>query len=108
MAKDQGVKMPAARTMKRPARTAPAAKSPAGAPPAAAPAAQPKKPFNPTQFWQEVRAEARKITWPSWKETWITSVMVFIMVAITSVFFLVVDGFLRLGMQQLLRIAGGS
>jgi len=43
------------------------------------------------QFASQVRAEARKIVWPSRKETWITSVMVFIMVAITTIFFAVVD-----------------
>jgi len=57
----------------------------------AAEAAPAKKPFNPLQFFNEVRAEGRKITWPSRKETWITSVMVFIMVAISAVFFFVVD-----------------
>ena len=43
------------------------------------------------QFLSQVRAEGRKIVWPSRKETWITSVMVFIMVAIAAVFFFVVD-----------------
>ena len=38
-----------------------------------------------------MRAEGRKITWPSRKETWITSVMVFIMVLIASIFFWIVD-----------------
>ena len=36
-------------------------------------------------------AEARKIVWPSRKETWITSVMVFIMVVVASIFFWIVD-----------------
>ncbi len=36
--------------------------------------------------------EARKVTWTPWKETWITSVMVGIMVVITAIFFSVVDG----------------
>ena len=51
----------------------------------------PKKRTNPAQFAREVRAEARKITWTSRKETWITSVMVFIMVTVAVVFFAVVD-----------------
>ncbi len=58
---------------------------------AAAPAA-PKKPFNPGLFFKEVRQEARKITWTSREETWITTVMVLIMVILASVFFFVVDG----------------
>ena len=51
----------------------------------------PKKRTSPIQFFQQVRAEGRKIVWPSRKETWITSVMVFIMVIIASIFFWVVD-----------------
>jgi preprotein translocase subunit SecE len=47
--------------------------------------------FNPITFIQEVRQETAKVTWPSWKEVWITTLMVLIMVAITSVFFLLVD-----------------
>jgi preprotein translocase subunit SecE len=51
----------------------------------------PKKPFNPGQFAREVRAEARKITWPTRRETWITTVMVLIMVVLVSAFLFVVD-----------------
>ena len=47
--------------------------------------------FNPITFIQEVLQETAKVTWPSWKEVWITTLMVLIMVAITSVFFLLVD-----------------
>ena len=46
---------------------------------------------SPGQFISQVRAEGRKIVWPSRKETWITSVMVFIMVLIASIFFWIVD-----------------
>ena len=46
---------------------------------------------SPVQFFQEVMRELRKVTWPSWKETWLTSVMVFIMVMLTMAFFFVVD-----------------
>ena len=52
----------------------------------------PKKPrVSIPQFIGQVRAEGRKIVWPSRKETWITSVMVFIMVTIAAVFFFLVD-----------------
>jgi preprotein translocase subunit SecE len=51
----------------------------------------PKKRPSIPQFASQVRAEARKIVWPSRKETWITSVMVFIMVTVATVFFAVVD-----------------
>jgi preprotein translocase subunit SecE len=53
--------------------------------------AAPKKKTSPAQFFSQVRAEGRKIVWPSRKETWITSVMVFIMVAIAAAFFWIVD-----------------
>jgi preprotein translocase subunit SecE len=53
--------------------------------------AAPKKRTSIPQFISQVRAEGRKIVWPSRKETWITSVMVFIMVLIATVFFFVVD-----------------
>jgi preprotein translocase subunit SecE len=90
-------------------RKAPPAKAAApGKPPVAVVSAEPaapKKRTTPIQFWNEVRAEARKITWTSWKETWITSVMVFIMVVVTAVFFLVVDEALGQGMKLLLKLA---
>ena len=47
--------------------------------------------FNPITFMQEVRQEVSKVTWPSWKEVWVTTVMVLIMVALASIFFLLVD-----------------
>jgi preprotein translocase subunit SecE len=46
---------------------------------------------NPFQFVEEVRQETAKVTWPTWKEVWITTTMVLVMVAATSVFFLVAD-----------------
>jgi preprotein translocase subunit SecE len=51
----------------------------------------PKKRTSLPQFISQVRAEGRKITWPSRKETWITSVMVFIMIALATGFFAIVD-----------------
>ena len=67
-------------------------------------AAEPKKKTSPAQFFSQVRAEGRKIVWPSRKETWITSVMVFIMVVIASLFFWIVDLVLSLGAAQLVQI----
>jgi preprotein translocase subunit SecE len=46
---------------------------------------------NPLQFIEEVRQETSKVTWPAWKEVWITTLMVLLMVALTSVFFLFTD-----------------
>jgi preprotein translocase subunit SecE len=64
----------------------------------------PKKRVSAVQFAREVRAEARKVTWTTWKETWITSLMVFIMVVITAIFFLVVDQMLGQAMQFVLKL----
>ena len=62
-----------------------------GAATVAVDAPAPKKKTSIPQFISQVRAEARKIVWPSRKETWITSVMVFIMVLIAAAFFWIVD-----------------
>lgn len=47
--------------------------------------------YNPVEFIQEVRQEVSKVTWPTWKEVWITTLMVLIMVSVASVFFLLTD-----------------
>ena len=57
----------------------------------------PRRRVSPMQFFQEVRREMSKVTWPSWKETWLTTMMVFIMVGLTMVFFAVVDLVLHQG-----------
>jgi preprotein translocase subunit SecE len=61
---------------------------------------------SPFKFFQEVREETRKVTWPSRKETAITTVMVFVMVAIASVFFLVADQIMRIAVTFVLGAAG--
>ena len=72
---------------------------------AAAAADAPKKPrVSIPQFLGQVRAEGRKIVWPSRKETWITSVMVFIMIALASLFFFVVDTGLAFASRFILAI----
>jgi preprotein translocase subunit SecE len=62
--------------------------------------------FNPFQFMQEVRTEAQKVTWPTRRETMITTAMVFVMVVITSVFFLLADQIMRLVVTTVLSIGG--
>ena len=57
---------------------------------------------SPVEFVQEVREEARKITWPSRKEVMISTVMVLIMVTAAAVFFLLVDFILKQGIDKLL------
>lgn len=46
---------------------------------------------NPLEFIQQVRSETSKVTWPTRRETLVTTVMVFIMVAFAMVFFFLVD-----------------
>jgi preprotein translocase subunit SecE len=60
--------------------------------------------INPFKFMQEVRAEAQKVTWPTRRETVVTTAMVFVMVAIASVFFLIADQLMRLVVTLLLGI----
>jgi preprotein translocase subunit SecE len=60
--------------------------------------------IDPFKFLQEVRAEAQKVTWPTRKETTVTTMMVFVMVAIASIFFLVADQIMRFGVSFLLGI----
>ncbi len=67
-----------------------------------------KKRVSPAQFLREVRVEARKVTWTSWKETWITSVMVGIMVVMTALFFFGVDWVLHLGIGGVLKLANAE
>ena len=62
--------------------------------------------ISPFKFMQEVRAEAPKVTWPTRRETAITTAMVFVMVAIASVFFLVADQFMRILVTLMLGIGG--
>ena len=66
----------------------------------------PPRRVTPVEFFQQVRREAKKVTWPSWKETWLTSMMVFIMVGFTMVFFFVVDTVLAYGERLLIGASG--
>ena len=61
---------------------------------------------NPAQFIQEVRQEASKVTWPTRKETTVSTVMVFVMVIIAAIFFLVVDQILSFGVKTLFGLGG--
>ena len=59
---------------------------------------------SPFKFLQEVRAETNKVTWPSRRETMITTAMVFVMAAVMSIFFLVADQIIRLLVTTVLGI----
>ncbi|MEQ1648545.1 MAG: preprotein translocase subunit SecE [Hyphomicrobiaceae bacterium] len=59
---------------------------------------------NPLTFIDEVRQEVRKVTWPTWKEVWITTVMVLIMVTVSAIFFLLADQVIGMVVQTVLGI----
>ena len=67
-----------------------------------------KKRTTLSQFAREVRAEARKVPWTSRRETWITSVMVGIMVVVAMLFFWLVDAGVSFSVNQILKLAAGS
>ncbi len=52
-------------------------------------------------LYGETVREMKKVTWPTWKETYLTTFMVFIMVTLTVIFFFVVDYVLALGERLL-------
>ncbi|MEX0697514.1 MAG: preprotein translocase subunit SecE [Dongiaceae bacterium] len=60
----------------------------------------------PAQFAQQVRQEVSKVTWPTRKETMVTSAMVFVMVIVAAIFFLLVDQVLALGVRLVLGLGG--
>ncbi|MGR3615908.1 MAG: preprotein translocase subunit SecE [Paracoccaceae bacterium] len=61
---------------------------------------------NPVQFIQQVRSEVAKVVWPTRREVLLTSVMVFIMAALTAVFFALVDLLIRSGLNGVLTYFG--
>jgi preprotein translocase subunit SecE len=58
----------------------------------------------PLQFFREVREEGRRVTWTTPAELRTSAIMVFIMVAIATLFFFLVDSALRAGIGTLLEI----
>jgi len=67
-------------------------------------ASVPARRVGPVEFFRQVNRERKKVTWPSLKETYLTTIMVFIMVGVTMVFFLVVDLALAYGRCQLIGV----
>jgi preprotein translocase subunit SecE len=53
---------------------------------------------------QEVRAEVQKVTWPTRKETTVTTIMVFVMVLLASLFFLLADQLMRVAVSFILGV----
>lgn len=61
---------------------------------------------SPGQFVREVRQETAKVTWPSRKETGISTVMVFFMVFLAAVFFFFVDWVMATGVKVIFGLGG--
>ncbi len=61
---------------------------------------------SPAQFVQEVRQEVSKVTWPTRKETMISTGMVFVMVILAALFFFLVDQLLAVGVRVIFGLGG--
>ncbi len=61
---------------------------------------------NPGEFVQQVRQEAAKVTWPSRKETAITTAMVFAFVFAAALFFFFIDQALSVLVKLVLGLGG--
>ena len=58
--------------------------------------------FSPFKFLQEVRAETDKVTWPTRRETAITTGLVFVMVLVSAIFFFLADQAIRVFITSIL------
>ena len=61
---------------------------------------------SPGEFIRQVRAEGRKVVWPTGKETWVTAIMVFIMTSLLALFFFGVDSAFAAIVKFLLGLLG--
>ncbi|HET9628208.1 MAG TPA: preprotein translocase subunit SecE [Novosphingobium sp.] len=61
--------------------------------------------FNPGQFFNEVKAEARKVVWPTRQETVTTAIFVGLMMVLLAVFFLGIDSLFGEIVRWLLTLA---
>ena len=62
--------------------------------------------FDPAKFLREVRSEVTKVTWPSRRETLITTGLVFAMAFLAAVFFFLADQVIGLAVRSLFRTGG--
>ena len=61
--------------------------------------------INPGEFMRQVQAEARKVVWPTWRETSTTAIFVGIMMVIMALFFLGIDSLFGSAVRWLLSLA---
>ncbi len=62
--------------------------------------------INPGEFVQQVRREMARVTWPTRKETMISTIMVFVFVIIAALFFFFIDQVLAMIVKFVLRLGG--
>lgn len=65
-----------------------------------------KQRVSPLTFLTQVRSEIEKVTWPSRNEWFVTTMMVFVMVVVASIFFYLVDIVIKSGIQALMGLGG--
>ena len=63
------------------------------------------KTTNPFTFLQQVRTETSKVTWPTRRETLISTIMVLVFAFIAAIFFFVADQIMAWGIELILGIA---
>ncbi len=63
--------------------------------------------WNVAEFAQEVRQETSRVTWPTRKETMVTTAMVFLMVFVAAAFFFVVDQIMSYGVRIVFGLGHG-
>ena len=61
---------------------------------------------SPAEFVRQVRQETSKVTWPSRKETGLTTAMVFVMASLAAIFFLIIDKIITFGVELILGLGG--
>lgn len=59
----------------------------------------------PLEFIRQVQTETKKVVWPTWKETWMTALMVAIMTTVLAIFFLGIDTLFDTLVAALLKLA---
>ena len=59
---------------------------------------------NPVQYYEEVKQETRKVTWPTRKEVTVTTIIVFVMVVIIALFLMLADSIISEVVQFVLAL----
>ena len=62
------------------------------------------KKTNPAQFVRQVRQELSKVTWADKKDTFISSVIVIILIILFSIFFLLTDQIWSFAVKKIIQI----